>query len=352
MARCIFLKNALLRLPKVEQIPIKLRDLYEHYGYTKYRMAKFEPYDLYREHKGFLKSDGILTFNDKKGRLLALKPDVTISIVNSIKPEDDGGKFFYVENVYRLESGEYREIEQIGLENIGGDTLYSELEVLYLAYKSLEAVCDSFVLNIGHTGIWSRCFDALGFSQSEREGLLSCIKNKNLHGLKEHLLKKGLSDDTVSDLLEIAGISAPISEGVAKLNTLLGSDYGDELDELDAVYEAMRATVGEGKIYLDMSVLNDMTYYNGIVFQGFVEGLSRVLLSGGRYDNLVKTFSKTHKAVGFAIYTEELARAFRESTVSESKLIHCDDAVEALQLAVKTVEQGDTVKVSVGGTGC
>lgn len=352
MERCTFLKNALLRLPKVEQIPIKLRDLYERYGYTKYRMAKFEPYDLYREHKGFLKSEGILTFNDKKGRLLALKPDVTISIVNSVKPEDDGGKFFYVENVYRLEAGEYREIEQIGLENIGGDTLYSELEVMYLAYESLKTISDSFVLNIGHTGIWSRCFDTLGFSHLESEALLTCIKNKNLHGLEELLVKKGLSDDTVANLLDIASISAPISEGVAKLNTLLGSDYGEYLDELDSVYEAMKSTVGEDKIYLDTSVLNDMTYYNGIVFQGFVEGLSRVLLSGGRYDNLVKTFGKPHKAVGFAIYTEELARAFRESSVVKSKVIESDDAVEALIEAVNAVQNGDTVKVSVGGAKC
>ena len=352
MARCTFLKNALLRLPKVEQIPIKLRDLYECYGYAKYRMAKFEPYDLYREHKGFLKSEGVLTFNDKKGRLLALKPDVTISIVNSVKPEDKEGKFFYVENVYRLESGEYREIEQIGLENIGGDTLYSELEVLYLAYKSLEVISDSFVLNIGHTGIWSHCFDTLGFSQSESEALLGCIKNKNLHGLKELLVKKSLSDDTVSNLLEIANLSMPISEGVAKLNTLLRCDYGDYLDELDSVYDALKSTVGEDKIYLDMSVLNDMTYYNGIVFQGFVEGLSKVLLSGGRYDNLVKTFNKSHKAVGFAIYTEELARAFRESTVKQDEIINSSDAVEALKEAVSSVEKGNTVKVLIGGAKC
>lgn len=352
MARCSFLKNALLRLPKVEQIPIKLRDLYERYGYTKYRMAKFEPYDLYREHKGFLKSEGILTFNDKKGRLLALKPDVTISIVNSIKPEDKEGKFFYVENVYRLESGEYREIEQIGLENIGGDTLYSELEVLFLAYESLKVVSDKFVLNIGHTGIWSHCFDALGFSQSESENLLTCIKNKNLHGLRELLSNKNLGIDTIEDIVEIAGISAPISEGVARLNTLLGDGYGDYLDELDTVYEALKSTVGEDKIYLDMSVLNDMTYYNGIVFQGFVEGLSKVLLSGGRYDNLVKTFSKPHKAVGFAIYTEELARAFRETEARPCKKITSDCPIDALKEAVKNVEKGETVKVEIGGKKC
>lgn len=346
------MKDAQLRLPKVEQIPIKLRDLYERYGYVKYRMAKFEPYDLYREHKGFLKSEGILTFNDKKGRLLALKPDVTISIVNSVKPEDKEGKFFYVENVYRLESGEYREIEQIGLENIGGDPLYSELEVLYLAYESLKVVSDNFVLNIGHTGIWSRCFDSLGFSQIETEKLLECVKNKNLHGLETILRDKGINDATCDNVLELATISSPIGEGVAKLNTLLGSEYSEYLEELDTVYEALRSTVGEDKICIDTSVLNDMTYYNGIIFQGFVEGVGHVLLSGGRYDNLIKTFNKSHKAVGFAIYTEELARVFREKTVGNSKEIISTDPVEALQSAVKSVGSGEVVKVVIGDKKC
>lgn len=351
MERCIFLENLLQRLPKTEQIPITLRDLYERYGYTKYRMAKFEPYDLYREHKGFLKSEGILTFNDKKGRLLALKPDVTISIVNSVKPEDKEGKFFYVENVYRLESGEYREIEQIGLEYIGGNGIYSELEVLCLAYKSLQSVSDSFVLNIGHTGIWSHCFNQLGLSESVKETLLRCVKNKNLHELSARLQSAGVKEDTVSDLVSLASISCPIGEGVAVLNTLLGNDYSDYLDELDTVYEAMKSTVGDNKIYLDMSVLNDMTYYNGIVFQGFVEGLSKVLLSGGRYDNLIRTFGKNHCAVGFALYTEELARAFRESKSVDVKVIECVDPVESLCQAVKIASGGEAVKV-VGGEKC
>ena len=92
-----------------------------------------------------------------------------------------------------------------------------------------------------------------------------------------------------------------------------------------------------------------MTYYNGIVFQGFVQGLSKVLLSGGRYDNLVKTFNKTQKAVGFAIYTEELARVFRQNDATPIKTITSLDAVDALSEAIATVQGGDMVKVEIGG---
>ena len=58
-----------------------LCSLYEKYGYNRFKMNKFEQYSLYLENKDFLTSDRIVTFTDNTGRLLALKPDVTLSIV-------------------------------------------------------------------------------------------------------------------------------------------------------------------------------------------------------------------------------------------------------------------------------
>ena len=52
------------RLPKDEQVPLLLRGLFEQRGYRRYRMSNFEAYDLYRENKNFLESEGIITFTD------------------------------------------------------------------------------------------------------------------------------------------------------------------------------------------------------------------------------------------------------------------------------------------------
>lgn len=335
------MKNILNRLSIVESLPIKLRDVYERYGYTKYRMAKFEPYDLYREHKGFLKSQGILTFNDKKGRLLALKPDVTISIVNSIREECKEGKYFYVENVYRAEGGDFLEINQIGLEYIGGNTLYAETEVLYLAYKSLEIVSDRFVLNIGHTGIWTACFDYLGLSDKVRFDCLGKIKNKNVHELLTILTCEGLSESDVKMVEELARLSGNIDTALPvlkKYSDLLS--LTDVISELETIEASIKALGDLDKVNLDLSVINDITYYNGILFQGFVEGLSKVLLAGGRYDNLLKSFDKDHGAVGFAIYTEELERAFKEKSAEDICVIRGDNVVDTLVKVSKCAEEG------------
>ena len=60
-----------------ERISFRLRSLYSEYGYERYRMSKFEEYDLYSRNKDFLFSEGVITFTDTNGRLMALKPAAT-----------------------------------------------------------------------------------------------------------------------------------------------------------------------------------------------------------------------------------------------------------------------------------
>ena len=114
------------RTPKsAEQAVFALRELYGRYGYTQYKMSKFEEYDLYVRNKDFLVGDGVITFTDTDGKLMALKPDVTLSIVKNSK---DGvmQKVYYNENVYRISRSThtFKEIMQTGLECIGDIDAY------------------------------------------------------------------------------------------------------------------------------------------------------------------------------------------------------------------------------------
>jgi len=66
-----------------ERVSLQLRILYEREGYRKYHMGRFEEYSLYQENRRFLSSEQVITFTDLDGRLLALKPDVTLSIART-----------------------------------------------------------------------------------------------------------------------------------------------------------------------------------------------------------------------------------------------------------------------------
>ena len=111
-----------------ERAILRLRELYRRYGYTYFKMSKFEEYDLYVRNKNFLVSQNVLTFTDTDGKLMALKPDVTLSIIKN-SGEGDGAlqKVYYNETVYRVSptSHCYQEIMQTGLECVGPMDLYA-----------------------------------------------------------------------------------------------------------------------------------------------------------------------------------------------------------------------------------
>jgi ATP phosphoribosyltransferase regulatory subunit len=69
------------------------------------------------------------------------------------------------------------------------------------------------------------------------------------------------------------------------------------------------AKVGYGnRVNIDFSVVNDMSYYSGIFFRGFVDGIPVGILSGGRYDKLMRKMGRSSDAIGFAVYLDMLER--------------------------------------------
>ena len=141
-----------------ERAIFALRALYRSYGYTQFKMSKFEEYDLYARNKDFLVSDSVITFTDTTGKLMALKPDVTLSIIkNSRDTARTVQKLYYNENVYRVSGSthDFKEIMQTGLECIGDLDAYDICEVVTLAAASLNLISPKFSLDISHLGLLS-----------------------------------------------------------------------------------------------------------------------------------------------------------------------------------------------------
>ncbi len=306
---------ALDRLAWEDKIKLTLRALYENYGFRQYRMGKFEPYDMYYEHKDFLKSETVITFTDTAGRLMALKPDVTMSIVKSTQPDDDSRKLYYIENVFRMAPGsrEYGEISQIGIESIGGGDVYTEAETVLLAIRTLEAINPHYILDISHMGFVVAVLTACGFDDAAREAALEALTHKNVHELLSLAEAAGVSEENRALLRMTASVSDAVPAGLAAFRALpLEEEMQTALDEIERVYAVLDTMGCAGNLRLDFTVVNNMDYYNGIVFRGYIENLPRAVLAGGRYDNLMRRFHKPQTALGFALYLGELTRAFTQ----------------------------------------
>ena len=291
-----------------EKLVSALRALYRKHGYIRYKMSKFETYDLYAQNKDFLTSEDIITFPEAGGKLMALKPDVTLSIVrNSADQDDCVRKVYYNESVYRRPKGSrsFREITQVGLECMGDVDDYCVGEVLYLAAKSLLTVSEDCVLAVSHLGIVSDLLDRLGLNAENRTKAFACISGKNLHELSA-LLENAEDRSAAEALRRLVTLSGEPAQVLAELR-MLGC-RGEYLDELTRLTGTLSGLLPAGLLTLDFSVANDARYYTGVVFKGFVSGVPSGVLAGGRYDPLMKKMGKRSGAIGFAVYLDALER--------------------------------------------
>ena len=297
-----------------EQIALSLGALFETRGYLPYKMSKFEEYDLYARNKDFLISDSVITFTDMGGKLMALKPDVTLSIVKNSKDLPWVQKVYYKENVYRVSPGAhgYREIMQLGLEALGDIDDYCVNEVLTLAAQSLATVSDTWVLEISHLGILKELTDSIGVPLEHREQLVKLIGEKNPHELTALCRSCDIDEESISLLKWIATASGTPAEMLPLIQEKLSGRVSETtLAAFEGVLSALEDVTC---IRVDFSVIDNIHYYNGFVFRGFISGIPDRVLSGGQYDKLMKKMNRTAGAIGFAVYTDLLQRLVQSNS--------------------------------------
>ena len=348
--------KTLSTLSEQERLVLVLRDLYQGHGCVRFPMRRFEEYALYLENKSFLTSERVLSFTDGNGKLMALKPDVTLSIVKHARRGREGvEKLYYIESVYRASptDHEFKEIEQIGVEYLGNVDRYATSEVMWLALESLRLCHRDYVLDMSHMGLTAGLMEDCGLDEETRREAFRLISQKNVHELRTVLTGKGIPAEAVerfASLLTLSGTAEEMLEKAAKLAT--GDASRKAVEELTQLYSDLTALGMEGHVRLDFSIANDLDYYNGVVFRGYVEGAPRAVLSGGRYDHLMTKMGKDADGFGFALYLDELNSLFTLPARDEvDVLAHYapeDDAAKVLAAVKELRDLGYRVLATSG----
>lgn len=297
-------------LPREEQIALELRTLFDGQGYQLFRLSSFEEYDFYNQNRTFLAGDDVITFTGSDGRLMALKPDVTLSIVKNT-PAGKNRKVYYNEDVYRHDrkNDEYQRLNQIGLEVIGKITLETEVEVLTLALESLATVGPA-ALDLSHSEIITAILEQFP-EGATRQLAVKALQTKSPDDLQDAAKQAELSADLTQCLLALTSLTGDflaVYQEAWKLTATLPKARGG-LRALLEVYEALvkADNIPENvNIHLDLSIVNDTTYYSGMLFQGFVSEVPHGILFGGRYDGLLTAQGKEQGAVGFGLHLNDL----------------------------------------------
>ena len=325
-------------LKKDEQAILLLRKLYQSYGYQSYKMSRFEEYDLYVRNKDFLVSDQVITFSDRRGKLLALKPDVTLSIIKNAGKSPDTQRVFYNENVYRVDpqTRAFREIMQTGLECIGDLSSTDVAEVVLLAAQSLSKLGDNFVLDISHMGLVGGILQKSGLSHDGQNRALQYLHQKNSHEMRRLCEEEHCDSQGLMALVQSGGTPFAVFEQIRRQT--MDAQLRESLVQLQEICGVLESFGFGDKIRVDFSVGTDMKYYSGVVFKGYLEGITTWILSGGQYDKLLMKMGRSGNAVGFAIYLN-LLEQIREKTEFDldAVLLHDENADAAQVIAAAAV---------------
>ena len=294
-----------------EKAIYRLRELYSKYGYQRYKVSKFEEYDLYARNKSFLVSENILTFTDTDGRLMALKPDVTLSIIKNNKDNPDGLiKAQYNENIYRISKGtnSFKEFMQVGLECLGDVGNRELTEVILLAKKSLDLISESNVLEISHLDITYGILEYAGVSEDGQKKILDCLGKKNVAGIEQVCSSESIGKEKTDLVKKLATVYGTPSAVLPALEAFrVTPTTNNAVEQLKYIFSVLEENGIAGGLCIDFSLVGDMKYYNGIAMKGFVDGIPTGILSGGQYDKMMVKMKKNDaKGVGFAVYLSEL----------------------------------------------
>jgi ATP phosphoribosyltransferase regulatory subunit len=262
----------------------------------------------------------VYRFIDRDGNLLALRADFTAQIARIAASRFVGMvapiRLYYSGKVFRAEphhAGRSREKWQIGFEILGANDIETDAEAVACILDSLAALgINDTRLAIGHIEYFNGLVAQAGIEGEALQTLKHLVARKDAAGLAR------VTDDL--------SLPSPVREALARLPNLHG---GREIltearrlaqneisrravDRLEAVLAMIQKHAQADTVFLDLSEVEGMGYYTGIMLRAFVAGIGEEVGSGGRYDELISRFGVDVPAVGFSFDLDLLVNAIRD----------------------------------------
>lgn len=326
-----------------KNLQIQIENILDKWGYNEVVTPTIEFYETFNSGFQNLKEEDVYKFFDNKGRILVLRPDMTIPIARVVatkfKDVPAPIRFRYSADVFRVNQslgGKKNEYTDCGVELIGVKDASSDLEILITALDVLKILEESEIkLEIGNINFFNAAVKNLNLQEDERLNLAQLIDKKSLKELEEFLSELKVEDEYKEFFKKLPWLFG----GREVLETAREYSFNDELKESIDYLEKIASTLDElgygDIISFDLGMVQRLNYYTGITFRGYVEGVGAIALSGGRYDNLIALFGEDRPAVGFSINLDSLLDIMKDkkSNIKESYKLYyrSENMVEAFK---------------------
>ncbi len=293
------------------------------FGYEEYEGPSFEHLDLYVGKSGAEIAEQLYHFQDKAGRDLALRPELTPTLARMVNQKGASlrkpVKWFSLPRLYRYERaqrGRLREFFQLNMDVVGCDTVAAEADLIAAAIEILRAFglgADDVSVSVSSRAVLSAFLAGLGVVEERKPVVYAALDKRAKIG--EEAFRQLLREQnfqSVTDRLEDFFQCRSLED----LRRLPGTSDAGRAD-LEALF-ALLGDLGYGdSIALDTSVVRGLAYYTGTVFEVFDRGRTlRALAGGGRYDHLMEHLGgEPVSAVGLGMGDVVLAELLREKSL-------------------------------------
>lgn len=290
-----------------KEIERRVENLFLSYGYTPVLTPTFEYIDVFSSSG--LQQPSLYNLINRQGEVLALRNDLTSSIARIFATKNTNNlvpkKYCYVASTFRyprLYQGKSHEFSQAGIEIVGSNNIKSDLECIKLAFEALSKInLSDYTVHLGSSAFIEQLFLDLNISESDTINLLSIIENKDFVLLENTLNELNVDKSYVDLVIHIMRNAGKLNFLTDIINKLENKKSVKILNDLKNLYERLLDLGLENKLVFDFSIYSYAKYYTGVTFQIFVGGIGRACVTGGRCDDLLKSFGKDAPMIGFGL---------------------------------------------------
>lgn len=279
-------------------------------GYTNIEPSIFEGYDEFTSINSRIDKRSTVKVLDTNSNILILSPDITTGIVNKFMPKweyDLKLKIFYYGKTYKHNNIGIKENREIGVEIIGDKSQDIDESTLNTANRIISKYSRDYVFEIGNSKFLKGIMQACQFSKVDYDNILDLLYLKNRQDLSEYLSKLPYREP-MSTLLNILDLEGSYEEIIKDLEGLYLNDMMKAgLIEIKKVNDYMKNV--RTKIIFDLSMVSELSYYDGIIFRGYIRGSNKEIIKGGRYDSFTEQYGYKMPAIGFTIELDELLKS-------------------------------------------
>lgn len=328
-----------------DRIQGKIISVIMNHGCKIIETPSFEDYDVYRHFFPQLRQQMVKTI-DTDGRVLVLRPDVTLPIVETAAREFPRSnqllKFGYVSTVFREYYGRStygKDFLQGGIEILGDSSPECDGEVIVTAAEILKAVgVENIRIDIGTAAYTQALFDGLPLSEEQKATLKGYMAERNLVACKSYIASLPISSDARKALEALPILFGPYAQTLSKARDYsINSGMLNALSRLERVYDYILYAGYADKVQLDFGFASRLGYYTDTVFKVYVDGALYDIIDGGRYDQLSSRFGVDRPACGFGMNINLLYEYMSDAGLLE-------DTEPSFQMAV-SYTQGDQTLV-------